>query len=290
MGSKRLWPIRADDRPTLASWPTLLYDWSELPERFAPALRPYRDRGLPREQVVYIPKIHQYAAGTEYLIAYLDDTVVILTGRDDGTVEETALKPGEVTCLTYSISLLQCTITVNYRKNSCQRQVSFAYNKTKDHYLLPVMNLLLGLPRDAKPAVSHPDSAQLRALYQRSYAMYNTAKLCYRLSPAISGSLFLQGKNYGPFRWHQPKPEYFLAWMDRGLVVIEKNFYVTSAAYLLWEQFRRGVIDEADFPSPGPRKRTALLLERRFDPPLAIPLLPDQLQEAERFLHAIPKR
>ena len=57
--------IREDGRPTLASWPKRLYDWSELPEPFRPALAAWRDQGLPPGNVTYIPRVHQHTGGVE---------------------------------------------------------------------------------------------------------------------------------------------------------------------------------------------------------------------------------
>lgn len=76
--------IREDRRPTLASWPKRIYDWEELPERFRPALEVWRAQGLPPGNVTYIPKVHQYKKGVEYVTAWLGEEVLLLTGGDRG--------------------------------------------------------------------------------------------------------------------------------------------------------------------------------------------------------------
>ena len=79
--------IREDGRPTLASWPKRLYDWSELPEPFRPALAAWRDQGLPPGNVTYIPRVHQHTGGVEYVTAWRGEEVLLLTGRAEGVEE-----------------------------------------------------------------------------------------------------------------------------------------------------------------------------------------------------------
>ena len=51
--------MQMDKRPTLASWPKRVYAWEELPEPFHPALREWKESGMPPGNVTYIPQVSQ---------------------------------------------------------------------------------------------------------------------------------------------------------------------------------------------------------------------------------------
>ena len=144
-----------DRRPTLASWPKRIYDWAELPERFRPYLEDWRAQGLPPGNVTYIPKVHQYKRGMEYVTAWRGEEVLLLAGGEQG-VESTLVRPGDAARVTYTIQLLKCSVEVLLGRGGENVTVGFSYNRTKEDQLFPVLNLLLGNPPDYQPRLTHP--------------------------------------------------------------------------------------------------------------------------------------
>lgn len=274
--------IREDRRPTLASWPKRIYDWEELPERFRPALEVWRTQGLPPGNVTYIPKVHQYKKGMEYVTAWLGEEVLLLAGGDQG-VESILVRPGDVARVTYTIQLLRCSVEVLLDRGGETVTADFSYNRTKEDQLFPVLNLLLGNAPDYLPRTTHPAAPALEQLRADSYAMYNNSKLCYRFGENIRDSLWVPGRNYGLQTFRKQKPEYFVGKMDRGVVAIHTDFYARRTVYLTWDWLKVASVKEAAFRGPGPRQRPALVLETTLGAPVAVPLLPGQMEMAETF-------
>lgn len=274
--------IREDRRPTLASWPKRIYDWAELPERFRPYLEDWRAQGLPPGNVTYIPKVHQYKKGMEYVTAWLGEEVLLLAGGGQG-VEAIPIHSGQTARVTYTIQLLKCSVEVLLDRGGEAVTAEFSYNRTKEDQLFPVLNLLLGNPPDYQPRLTHPADPALERLRADSYAMYNNSKLCYRFGEPLRDSLWVPGRNYGLQTFRKQKPEYFVGKLDRGVVAIQTDFYARRTVYLTWDRLKGAAVKEAAFPGPGPRRRTALVLETTLGEPVAAPLLPGQEKAAEAF-------
>lgn len=274
--------IREDRRPTLASWPKRIYDWAELPERFRPCLEGWRAQGLPPGNVTYIPKVHQYKKGMEYVTAWLGEEVLLLAGGDQG-VESTLIRSGDVARMSYTIQLLKCSVEILLDRDREAVTAGFSYNRTKEDQLFPVLNLLLGNEPDHRPRTSHPADPALEQLQADSYAMYNDAKLCYRFGDAIRDSLWLPGRSYGLQAFRKQKPEYFVGKLDRGVAVFHTDFYARRTVYLTWDRLKSVTVEETVFPGPGPRRRPALVLETTCGGPVAVPLLPGQEAAAKAF-------
>lgn len=282
--------MREDKRPTLASWPKRIFDWEELPAVFRPELEAWRSRGLPPGNVTYIPKVHQYKDGAEQATAWLGEEVLLLTAREEVGAERLFIRPGEVAQLRYRVRLLACDVEAVLDRDGGQVRGAFRYNKTKEDQLFPALNLLLGNRPEDRPRETHPSTAAMERLREDSFAMYHTAKLCYRFGDEIRAFLRFQGKNDGIMGFRKQKPEYFLGKMDRGVVAIRTDFYGSEAVYLPWERLGRAVVREAAFSGPGPRKRTALVLECACGEDVAFPLLPEQEQGAARFAEGLKAR
>lgn len=265
-----------DRRPTLASWPKRIYEWGELPEHFLIALADWQGRGLPPENVTYIPRVNQYASDAEYVTAWFGGEVSLLAAQGSCVEKLSLCTGGEV--VDYTVQLLKCTVDAALPTG---RRVSFSYNKTKENQLLPVLNLLLGNPPEYTPRAAHPAGA-LEALKKNSYAMYHVSALCYRFGGDILDSLWLRGRSYG-LGWRRQKPEWFLAKMERGLVIVATDFYGTRVDYLPWERVAFAEVEEASFPYPGPRRRLALTLGGKGNSCFTVPLLMEQREEAESF-------
>lgn len=274
--------ILEDRRPTLASWPKRIYDWSELPERFRPYLEHWRGLGLPPGNVTYIPKVHQYKKGMEYVTAWLGEEVLLLAGSEHG-VESALVRPGNVARMTYTIQLLRCSVELLLDRGGETVTACFSYNRTKEDQLFPLLNLLLGSAPDHQPRLTHPADPPLERLLMDSYAMYNNSKLCYRFGETIRDCLWVPGRNYGLQTFRKQKPEYFVGKMDRGVVAIHTDFYARRTVYLTWDRLVDVSVKEAAFRGPGPRRRPALVLETTPGEPMAVPLLPSQEEMAKAF-------
>lgn len=222
--------IREDRRPTLASWPKRMYDWSEVPSPFQPALADWNAAGMPPGNITLIPRIHQYSGAPEYVAAWFGGEVC-LQRMADGKLDVWRIRPGDVAQVGYSIQLIKCTVTVWLKDGT---RTGFSYNKTKEDQLYPVLSLLLGQPADRRPPVQHPDLPAFARLQQESYAMYYTSLLAYRFGGQILDHFFLRGKNrnFLYILQRRPDPECFCAMTDAGPVCIITDFYGTSALYV----------------------------------------------------------
>lgn len=222
--------LREDRRPTLASWPKRMYDWSEVPPPFQPALADWNAAGMPPGNITLIPRVHQYSCAPEYVTAWFGGEVC-LQRLADGKLDVWSIRPGDVAQVGYSVQLIKCTVTVWLKDGS---RTGFSYNKTKEDQLYPVLSLLLGQPADRRPPPRHPDTPAFDRLRQESYAMYYTSLLAYRFGERILDQLFLRGKNrnFLYILQRRPDPECFCAITDAGPVCITTDFYGTSVLYL----------------------------------------------------------
>ena len=222
--------ILEDRRPTLASWPRRMYDWSEVPVPFQAALADWNAAGMPPGNVTLIPRIHQYSGAPEYAAAWFDGEVC-LQRMAGGRLDVWRIRPGDVAQVGYSVQLIKCTVTVRLKEGG---RAGFSYNKTKEDQLYPVLSLLLGQPAGRRPPLRHPDASAFAQLLQESYAMYYTSLLAYRFGGRILDHIFLRGKHQNLLYLLQrrPDPECFYAMTDAGLVCILTDFYGTSALYM----------------------------------------------------------
>ncbi|HJB67400.1 MAG TPA: hypothetical protein H9770_00960 [Candidatus Fournierella excrementigallinarum] len=222
--------ILEDRRPTLASWPRRMYDWSEVPVPFQAALAGWNAAGMPPGNITLIPRIHQHSGAPEYAAAWFDGEVC-LQRMAGGRLDVWRIRPGDVAQVGYSVQLIKCTVTVRLKEGG---RAGFSYNKTKEDQLYPVLSLLLGQPAGRRPPLRHPDASAFAQLLQESYAMYYTSLLAYRFGGRILDHIFLRGKHQNLLYLLQrrPDPECFCAMTDAGLVCILTDFYGTSALYM----------------------------------------------------------
>lgn len=222
--------IREDRRPTLASWPKQMYDWSEVPAPFQPALAAWNAAGMSPGNITLIPRVHQYSGAPEYVTAWFGDEVCLQRLVND-KLEVWNIRPGDLIQVGYSIQLLKCSVTLWLRDGS---RASFSYNKTKEDQIYPVLSLLLGRGAHHRPSLQHPEAPVFRQLREESYAMHYTSLLAYRFGSQILEYLFLRGKNcsFPYFLQRRPDPECFCAITDAGPVCIINDFYGTSVLYL----------------------------------------------------------
>ena len=162
-----------DRRPTLASWPKRIYQWSELPQLFRPALEEWRGEGLPPGNVTYIPQVRQGVGEEEHAVSWWRGQVLLQTLWRGGVTR--LLIPQGAAAIRYEVQLLKCILTI-YLKNG--DQASFSYNKVKEDQLRPVLSLLLGRPSGLAFPTEHPEPERLGWLLEESYGMYHTALLC----------------------------------------------------------------------------------------------------------------
>lgn len=265
-----------DKRPTLASWPRRIYEWDELPTQYHAYLKDWREFGLPAENVTLIPRIHQYKKGAEYVVAWLDDKVMLLMS-DDKPVQNKIIAQKDILLVEYDIQLLACTIRVMLHDNE-QSIYSFSYNKVKEDQLLPVIHLLLGSAPEQPSLHAHP-SLTMDKLLNESYAMYNTARLCYRFDSEIFDSYWIKNKK---------DEEYFIARMKKGIVLICKNFYGDQVKYLRFETLLKITLIESVESSGWHKKPYAtLILKCLNEIEYIIPVSLKKWDEASQFMQGV---
>ncbi len=230
--------MQMDKRPTLASWPKRVYAWEELPEPFHPALRDWKQNGMPPENVTYIPQVSQKSREPEYAAAWWGEQVLIQTAQGN-RVDALTLDAGRVRLCSYQVQLLRCL--VEFEIEGAKRAV-FSYNKVKEEQLRPVLNLALGNPPDFLFPIEHPQTVELQKLLKDSYAMYNISKLCYRFGTRLMDFLWLRGKDRNLFR--KVDPEYWIGATERGLTAISYDRYGTRTVWVRWENLTRVSLEE----------------------------------------------
>ena len=172
--------LREDRRPTLASWPKRMYDWSEVPHPFQSALADWNAAGMPPGNITLIPRVHQYSGAPEYVTAWFGGEVC-LQRLADGKLDVWSIRPGDVAQVGYSVQLIKCTVTVWLKDGS---RTGFSYNKTKEDQLYPVLSLLLGNP----PTGARPCGIRTLPLLTGSgrKAMPCTTPLSWRIASAAA--------------------------------------------------------------------------------------------------------
>ena len=235
-----------DIRPTLASWPKRIYEWHELPEEFHPALARWRDAGMEPGNVTYIPPVHLGSSDPQFATAWFGDYAMIQTLQND-VVDIFAFKRGDIPALVYEHQTLKCKIIVPRVAGS---ELEFDYAQVKEDQLRPVISLLLGQPGERPYPIDHPDHS-MDSLPNRTL-MYHPSILCRRFDDNINDWVWFRSSLMVlPFiARRRPRPEYLFANMDRGFVVIDRNFYRRRVFYFTWEdiisikmvphQWRRG--------------------------------------------------
>lgn len=223
-----------DIRPTLASWPKRIYEWHELPEEFHPSIAKWREAGMEPGNVTYIPRVHQGGHEAEYATAWWNGQVMIQTSKYDA-VETVIINSGEVPSLVYEHQLLKCKVIIPRKEGG---ELEFGFQQVKEDQLRPIINLLLGRPGEAPFPLDHPDHSFDWLL--EDTLMYHSAVFCYRFDDKINDSLWFRSSlSVLPFlARRKPRPEYFFAVMDKGLVIVDRNFYRKRVFYYTWEDIK----------------------------------------------------
>lgn len=223
-----------DIRPTLASWPKRIYEWHELPKEFHAGIADWRAQGMPPGNVTYIPRVHQGGREAEYATAWWKDEVMIQTSIDDN-VEIDVIESGNVPAIVYEHQLLKCKIILPRPKG---KQLEFGFQQVKEDQLRPVINLLLGREGERLFPNDHPDHSFDWMLGDT--LMYHPSILCYRFDDVIRENLWFRSSlRVLPFiARRRPRPEYFFAVMDKGLVIIDRNFYRKRVFYFTWDDIK----------------------------------------------------
>lgn len=223
-----------DIRPTLASWPKRIYEWHELPEQFHPAISKWRFHGMEPGNVTYIPAVFRGSSEAEYATAWWNDQVMIQISKYD-SVETVVIDAGTVPSLVYEHQLLKCKIIIP-RKNG--GELEFGFQQVKEDQLRPIINLLLGRPGERPFPIDHPNHSFDWMLGDT--LMYHPSILCYRFDDEIRENIWFRSSLLVlPFiARRRPRPEYFFAIMDKGLVVIDRNFYRKRVFYFNWSDIK----------------------------------------------------
>lgn len=266
--------IREDNRPTLASWPKQIFAWEELPQPYHSAVRPWVEDGMPLEQILYIPRVHQNKlTEPQWVTAWHKNQVLILTDDGRSPLDVQVLAAGDLRALQRDTRLLACTVTLRLTGG---RTVRFGYNKTKEEQVVPILNLLLGQQPDYLPVPGFHQCAGLAPLEKESFAMFHTAKLAYRLGEDAPFYFWARGQQKSRFFRQKEDPESFAAPLEKGLCLILTDFYGTTAHYLPWAQ-----MDALEADAQG------LHAVLRGGETLTLPLLPSQLPQALDFCQRV---
>ncbi|MBE6948539.1 MAG: hypothetical protein E7456_01710 [Ruminococcaceae bacterium] len=269
-----------DIRPTLASWPKRIWDWSELPEEFHPSIADWRSQGMEPGNVTYIPRVHQGGSDEEYATAWWKDEVMIQTSKDD-EVETVVLKSGTVPSLVYEHQLLKCKIILPRKDGGT---MEFGFQQVKEEQLRPVINLLLGRPGERPFPTDHPDHSFDWLLGKT--LMYHPTILCYRFDDKINDNIWFKSSlRILPFiARRRPRPEYFFAVMDKGLVVIDRNFYRKRLFYFNWSD-----IDSIKIEPNQWRGGPGVNVVGKSGIVAQVPLIKDNIEPMSEFLYRVKK-
>lgn len=269
-----------DIRPTLASWPKRIYEWHELPEEFHPSVARWRFQGMEPGNVTYIPRVHQGGRDEEYATAWWQDEVMIQISKDDD-VETVILKSGTVPAMVYEHQLLKCKIIIP-RKNG--GELEFGFQQVKEDQLRPVINLLLGRPGENLFPMDHPDHSFDWMLGDT--LMYHPSILCYRFDDKINDSVWFRSSLMVlPFlARRRPRPEYFFAAMDKGLVIIDRNFYRKRVFYFSWDDIKSIKMEPAQW-----RHGSGVTVVGKSGIVAKVPLIKDNILPMAEFLDRVKR-
>ena len=220
-----------DIRPSLASWPKRIYDWSELPEQFRPALESWKADGMPMGNITYIPKIHLASDEPEFAAAWWGDQAMIQVFQNE-VVEPVVISKGSLPAVLYEHQSLKCKLYIPRKTGD---MLEMGYAQVKEDQLAGVINTILGQPGDRPLPLDHPDDSMNWLL--NTTLMYHPSILCRRFDDNINDCVWFRSTvRILPFLIRRrPHPEYFLATMDKGFVVIDRNFYRKRVYYYKWE-------------------------------------------------------
>lgn len=288
--------IRQDIRPTTASWPQKIIELNELPKKYHQFLQNWISSGMPISNITYIPLVHKYKKDSEYVIAWFKDEVILLisTGND---IEKTVISKKNMAWIDYYIQLLNCTVVITINENGKTFTKKFHYNKVKEELIIPSLNIMLGNSADYELNVFLLKNLSIENLSDDSYGMFNLSKLCYRFDTEILNYYWARGKHYSILKKQKEDPEYFIAYMKKGIVYISTNFYGIKVVYMPWDcldkiYFTDKFESNYNFRiiSGEPKTFSAIVLCTRYEIQYVIPVLEEKILESKNFAKFIQEQ
>ncbi|WP_156136366.1 hypothetical protein [Candidatus Soleaferrea massiliensis] len=226
----------------LQSWPKRIYQLTDLPEIYLPYLQDWLQKGMPVKHLTYIPREEALSGQPEYVLCWLQDEVMLLKTDFIGRkVKQVILSPDRIIRVDYSVSLLNCQVTLTYKEGDEVLQEQFQYNKVKEEHIVPILNILLKNQPFYEMNVYTNENSTCQYLSAYSYAMFNSSKLAYRLDSNME-CYYWDKKQMKYIHQTSAKrkavPEYFIGAMDKGIALIFSGVYDVKTIYLLWKNIR----------------------------------------------------
>ncbi|WP_040196361.1 hypothetical protein [Candidatus Soleaferrea massiliensis] len=267
-----------DTRPTAASWPKRIFELSDVPERFLPALRPWLDRGLEPAQMIFVPRVQHWLTviPESLLFRFEQEVVFVERGGEDVLV----IEQKDVLVVRHYMELLKCQMSILYRQDGEIRRKSLSYSRMSDDLMVEIYNTLLGNPPEYAPNLFLHDNTACERLFTESYMMYNFGKLCYRLSDHVESFFWQRRKKQGLSKFMKSKadPENLVVCMTDGISMVNADFYGFEAVHLPWKSVQDVSFAEAEDKAPA-----VLSIQTAAKRCYTIPIEPGREDEAQRF-------
>lgn len=267
-----------DTRPTHATWPKRVFALSDLPSCYLTFLNPFLKKGLTVEQMIFIPRLQRVLTVIpEGILFWLEDQVVFLTRAGDHIRTE-IIHRNDVLLVREFIELLNCQLSIAYRQDGEIRFKVFNYNRMAEDLIYPVYNTLLGNEPDYAPNVFLNPNTACERLFTESYMMFNFGKLCYRLCDHVKDFYWqrLPKQGFSRFMKSKADPENLIVRMDKGISIVNSNFYGFEAVYLLQKSIESISLEQKT-------ESTVLTIKTKANKNYSFPIAASKLEEAKEF-------
>ena len=228
--------------------------------------------------VTYIPAVHLGGKEPEFATAWWNDQVMIQRAKN-GVVEPVVIAKGSLPALVYEHQSLRIKIYIPRKTGG---ELEFGYAQVKEDQIYPVISLLLGQPGDRPMPLDHPDNSM--EWLMDTTLMYHPSILCRRFDDNINDCVWFRSSvRVLPFLIRRrPHPEYFFADMDRGFVVIDRNFYRKRVYYYKWDD----IVSIKMLPQQW-KKRPGVVVKTKSGMDVTVPLLKANAEPVADYLERL---
>ncbi len=196
----RFWErTEVDKDPTASNFPRQIWEQDEVRPEYRRFLEPWFRKGIAPEHVLFVPRPWYQTGINEYMLAYLEEELMVLERREDGKIDRSVIKRDEISCFCSTEDLLKGCITVYRPERGRIKKTELYYNRVAKALFLPVINWLARRPDGFDCHKAAEGDAMPRRLRQEELALYNYGKDAYRFG------------NYGlGWEWRRFRPSGFL--------------------------------------------------------------------------------
>lgn len=188
-----------DKDPTAANFPRQVWEAKEVLPEYRRYLEPWFRRGIAPEHVLFVPRPWYQPGINEYMLAYLEEELMVLERREDGRIDKSVIKRDDVSCFCSTEDLLKGCITIYRPVRGVNKKTELYYNRVAKALFLPFLNWLACRPDGFDCHRAAEGDAMPRRLKQEELALYNYGKDAYRFG------------NYGlRWEWRSFRPSGFL--------------------------------------------------------------------------------